>query len=359
MSGGGERTYEPTAQRREQFRKEGRVAQARDVGPLAATVAAGFALHAGRARLLDATTSLFAHTAGDLGAAERLGAGAAVRGALAPIALELGSILAAASLAALLAAAAQTRFRLRGEAVAPKLDRLDPSQGFARLFAVKKNAIQLVLSLARAGAAGGAAYWALAGQWRTLLAASHAPLVAATETAGGVMVRVLAFTVVALAVLAGIDYAQSWFMLERDLKMTRQERMDEARREDGDPKLKARMKARARANAKRRALQSVKNADVIVTNPTHISVALRYGPRDPAPIVIAKGHDEAALKIRAEARRHGVPILENRPLARALDAEVQIGRPVPPARFAAVAQVLAFVYRLKKRGALGGDARRA
>jgi flagellar biosynthetic protein FlhB len=99
--------------------------------------------------------------------------------------------------------------------------------------------------------------------------------------------------------------------------------------------------------ARKRALNAVKNADVIVTNPTHVAVALRYGPKDPAPVVLAKGHDEVALRIRAEARKHGIPILENRRLARALDAEVAIGRPVPAAHFAAVARILAFVFRLR------------
>jgi flagellar biosynthetic protein FlhB len=160
-------------------------------------------------------------------------------------------------------------------------------------------------------------------------------------------------------VVAVADYAHAWFSLERDLKMTRQERVDESRQSDGDPKAKGRMKQRARAIAKKRGLGSVKTADVIVTNPTHYAVALRYGPKDVAPVVVAKGTDEAALRIRTEARRLGIPIIENRPLARALNAEVSIGRIVPQAHFAAVAQVLAFVYRLRRRGAIGGGTRRA
>lgn len=109
------------------------------------------------------------------------------------------------------------------------------------------------------------------------------------------------------------------------------------------------MKAKARQNLKKMSMKAVKHADVIVTNPTHVAVALRYGPKDPAPIVLAKGHDEMALRIRAEARKHGIPIMENRRLARALDAEVQVGRTVPASHFAAVARVLAFVYKLKKK----------
>jgi flagellar biosynthetic protein FlhB len=120
------------------------------------------------------------------------------------------------------------------------------------------------------------------------------------------------------------------------------------------------MRQRARALARKRAITNVKTADVVVANPTHISVALRYSEKDAAPIVVAKGHDEVAMQIRAEARKHGIPILENRPLARALDAEVRVGHPIPAAHFTAVAKVLAFVYRLRGprgRGARAGTTR--
>jgi flagellar biosynthetic protein FlhB len=130
-----------------------------------------------------------------------------------------------------------------------------------------------------------------------------------------------------------------------------QELKDEMKSSDGDPKMKAQMRARSKAVMRRRASLDMKNAAVVVTNPTHVSVALRYGPKDPAPIVIAKGHDEIALQIRADARKYGVPIIESRALARSLDAEVQIGRPIPGSHFAAVAKVLAFVYRLKGKRA--------
>ena len=139
--------------------------------------------------------------------------------------------------------------------------------------------------------------------------------------------------------------------------MTRQELTQEMRQQDGDPKVKGRMKARARALAKKRALQNVKKASVVVTNPTHVAVALRYDEKDAAPVVVAKGLDDEALRIRTEARKYGIPILENRPLARALEAEVPIGHAIPAAHFAAVARVLAFVYRL--RGSRRGGTRRA
>jgi flagellar biosynthetic protein FlhB len=159
-----------------------------------------------------------------------------------------------------------------------------------------------------------------------------------------------------LAVLAAADYAYDRFRLDKEMKMTLKELKEEMRSQDGDPKQKAKLRSKARQLAKKRMMNSVKNADVVVTNPTHVAVALRYSAEDYAPTVIAKGHDEVALAIRAEARRHGIVIVESRALARAIDAEIPIGKPIAGAHYNAVAQVLAFVYKIKQRK-LGGMAR--
>jgi flagellar biosynthetic protein FlhB len=180
-----------------------------------------------------------------------------------------------------------------------------------------------------------------------LLNMASMPLGTSAAQLGASGGRVIGALVLALGVVAAVEYAASWYRLERELRMTRQELTDETKQQDGDPKVKQRMRSRARALAKKRSIQSVKEATVVVTNPTHVAVALRYGPQDAAPVVVSKGHDAVALRIRAEARKHGIPILENRPLARAIDAEVEIGQFVPSAHFAAVARILAFVYRLK------------
>lgn len=349
---GGERTLEASEHRREEFRKQGRYARAKDLGGLAATGGALLALVAQRKDIADSAMHLYIRTLGDLGAAGRVGYVRVAVEVCLPTLLHFLPVLTAAAVCGFLASYAQAGFRPNPDALEPKVERLDPSAGFQRLFEVKKAFAELAMSLFRVGVVGYVAYRAVAGEVPTLLTAARAPLAAgaglAFTSAGHVVTAVL----VALLVVAAADWAQSKFSLERELKMTRQEKMDEEKQQEGDPKAKGRMRARARVLAKKRATTSVKSADVIVTNPTHISVALRYGPKDPAPIVIAKGHDEAAFRIRREARKHGIPILENRPLARALDAQVAIGKPIPPQFFAAVAQVLAFVYRLKRRGKL-------
>jgi flagellar biosynthetic protein FlhB len=131
--------------------------------------------------------------------------------------------------------------------------------------------------------------------------------------------------------------------------MSRQEIKDEMKQQEGDPRHKQKMRARARERLRRGLAKMVKTADVIVANPTHISVGLRYRPKDGAPVVVAKGYDEVALFIRQLAKDAGVPVVENKPLARAIAKRVKVGRQIPVDLYSAVAEVLAFVYRLKNR----------
>ena len=306
-----------------------------------------------RERLGDAIRALFASTLGDLGAVERLGPTAVGEAGARHFAALAAPTVLACVLASALVGLVQAGFRTYGELLGPKLERLDPRSGLSKLFSPRKAATEAAVALLRVAVVGGAAAKALSAELPRMLHLTRVGEGAALPELAGSIGRSCAAATAALFVIAAIDYAQSWFGISREMKMTRREREDESRQQDGDPKAKARMKARARALAKKRAMLAVRNADVIVTNPTHVAVALRYGPRDPAPVVIAKGHDDVALRIRAEGRKHGVVILENRALARALDAEVPVGRPVPAAHFAAVARVLAFVYRLRGAGRRG------
>jgi flagellar biosynthetic protein FlhB len=211
----------------------------------------------------------------------------------------------------------------------------------------------MILSLLRVGVVAYVAYRAALVELPDLLGLARSSVDVSVERIVQASVHVTFSAGAALAAIAVVDYAQSRMRIAKEMKMTRTEVMEETRQNEGDQKVKHRIKARARAMARRRSLQGVKKADVIVTNPTHIAVGLRYDEKDAAPVVVAKGQDDDALRIRAEARKYGIPILENRPLARALDAEVPVGHAIPLAHFAAVARVLAFVFRLRgnrKRG---------
>jgi flagellar biosynthetic protein FlhB len=153
---------------------------------------------------------------------------------------------------------------------------------------------------------------------------------------------------VAYLALAGADYGYQWWEHERGLRMTRQEVREEARQSEGDPQLRARQKSLHRQVTSRRMLAEVKRADVVLRNPTHYAVALRYdGGRQGAPRVVAKGARLMALRIIELARRHHVPVVENPPLARTLFGAVRVGAEIPPALYRAVAEVLAHVYSLR------------
>ncbi len=347
MSDASDRTFDPTPKRREDFRKQGRFPRSRDASGIASALAVVGALVVSRGPIERAATELFAHTWGGLHEREMAAAGVTQLTLGALLILTVPPLLAAAAAGAL-AGIAQAGLRLETSALELKLDRLNPLTRLLDVFAPKRGMIETALSLLRVGLVGYVTYRAIRLELPTLLGLAELPLRAGIETFLTATVRVVLTATVALGAVASADYLASYLRHEKDLKMTRQEVMDDARAEDGDPKAKARMRARARALTKKRALSNVKGADVIVTNPTHVAVALRYGDKDLAPIVVAKGEDDLALAIRREARKHGIPIVENRPLARALNASVPVGKAIPSNHFLAVAKILALVYRLKK-----------
>ncbi len=343
----GEKTHEATPQRREEARKEGRFAKSRDIGAVASTAAVLALMLGSRDAIGRAADLLFTRCHGDLGAIMRGDTSGVREAAFGLIAVSAAPAAIAAAIVASGAGLAQSGAQLKLDVLAFKPDRLNPFPNLGQLFSPVKGSLEVLMSLLRVGVVGYVVYRSLQLELPAMLSFCRL----APEASGGqlssAVVRVVTNALCALGGIAAIDYFKSRFQLERDMRMSRQEIMDESRSRDGDPKVKGRMRARARALARKRSLANVKKATVIVANPTHISVALRYSASDPAPIVVSKGHDEVAMLIRAEARKYGIPILENRPLARALDAEVQIGHPVPSAHFAAVARILAFVFRLR------------
>jgi len=162
--------------------------------------------------------------------------------------------------------------------------------------------------------------------------------------------KVPAFLGSSFAFLAGFDYMYQRWEYERKLKMTKQEIKEEYKNTEGDPQIKGRIKQKQRENAQRRMMQAVPEANVVIRNPTHYAVALKYEyGTDSAPIVVAKGKDNIAFKIIEIAEAHDIVIVENRPLARALYAEVDIDKEIPSNYYQAVAEVIAFVYKVKKK----------
>ena len=160
----------------------------------------------------------------------------------------------------------------------------------------------------------------------------------------------LAFKIIGVfMIMAFLDYAYQKWQNTQDLKMSKQEVKEEFKQQEGDPKIKGKIRQKQRQMAMARMMQEVPKADVIVTNPTHFAVALKYESGMSAPVVIAKGQDLVAQKIKTIARENRVPIVENKPLARAIYASVEVGGLIPHELYKAVAEVLAYVYRLKHR----------
>lgn len=353
-----DKKYDPTPQRREQFRKEGRFAKARDAGGIAATAAVLALLLGSRPVLSHAASALFASYHGNLNGMAFEGAGRIFSAAGGSYLAMAAPAMLGAAVAAVTVGLAQSGLELRTETLGFNFDRLNPLNGLKQLFSMKHHASEVLLGLARVGVVAWVAWRALYGELPALLNLARVTPDASLARSVEAIVRVTLHALLALSIIAAADYGWSWWQLEQEMKMTRREMIDESKAQEGDPKLKGRIRARARAMIKKRSLANVKKADVVVTNPTHIAVALRYAASDPAPVVVAKGHDDLAMLIRAEARKHGIPILENKPLARALDAEVPLGQMVPGKHFAAVARVLAWVYRVKPSARRVKSARR-
>jgi flagellar biosynthesis protein FlhB len=242
---------------------------------------------------------------------------------------------------------AEAGFHPKLELAMPKWSRIEPMGRFKQLFSLKSHATSTALTLGRVGVIGFVSYTLLRDAFPLLARLTRAELGSAVVEVLTVAVRFALWATFALLLLAAIDYIQSYRSHYKKLRMTKQEVKEEHMQQEGDPRTKSKQRARARENLRRGLMKEVKNSDVIIANPTHISIALRYRPAEGAPTVAAKGYDEAALYIRKIAKEHGIPVIENRPLARALAKQVKIGRSIPVQMYAAVAEVLALVHRLK------------
>lgn len=249
-------------------------------------------------------------------------------------------------LVALASGFAQRGFSFSTKPLQPKFDRLNPAQGFQRLFS-SRAVVDLLKSLAKFALLAWVAYAVLAPRIPALMDTLKLPLGQSLNLFQSAVFALYRNVMLAMFLLALADFAWQRFSWEKGIRMTKQEVKDEAKDADGSPEIKQRQKSIMQAAARRRMLAQVPKATVVVTNPTHVAVALRYDEKTAAPVCVAKGLDHLALKIRERARESGVPILERPELARALHRAVEVEQPIPKELYQAVAQVLAFVYRLR------------
>lgn len=242
----------------------------------------------------------------------------------------------------------QVGFLFTTETLKFKLDKINPISGFKKLFSLR-SLVELAKSVLKASLVLFLAFSYINGKKELLLEIVNYPLMQMLTILWNMVYNVIVRCCLVLVVLGIFDYYYKIWQNNKDLKMTKQEIKDEYKQSEGDPQLKAKIKEKQRMMAMGRMMQEVPKADVIITNPTHYAVAVKYDASlSPAPMVVAKGQDLIAQNIKKIGQENDVQIVENKPLARLLYAEVEIGSPIPPQLYEAVAEVLAYVYSLKK-----------
>ncbi|MDQ8022533.1 MAG: flagellar biosynthesis protein FlhB [Moraxellaceae bacterium] len=260
--------------------------------------------------------------------------------------LALAPLLVALVIAAVAAPVMLGGLLFSSKAVTPDLNRVNPLSGIKRVFSLHGLA-ELVKGLLKSVLVGGVGAWVLWHYRFELVGLSTMSLESASAETGRILLWATLSLSSCLAVVALVDVPFQLWRYYSQLKMSKQELKQEMKEQDGDPQIKAQIRARQREMARRRMMDAVPKADVVVTNPTHFAVALKYdSARMGAPTVVAKGADLVAHNIRELARTHGVPLLEAPPLARALFRHAEVGDQVPAALYTAVAEVMAYVYQL-------------
>ncbi len=353
MSGGADKTEKPSAKRLKEAGERGQVARSRDLAAAAALVAGTLAmawlgpgaLHALTGRLAAGLRFMGDHARADL-ASGTLATLVRADGVL--FALTVAPLAMVAAGMAVAAQVAQHGLVFAKDALEIKWDRLSPGNGIKRLGWTQAG-FELVRSTVAVTVVAVLGYRAVIALFdeapRLTGMASWQAASAAWDHLWGLLWR----AGLAMAALGLVDYGMQRYKLMQQLKMTKQEVKDEAKLSEGNPEIKNRVRRIQFEMSRRRMLSAVKTASVVITNPTHYAVALEYKRGAmAAPRVVAKGQDAMALKIRAAARDHSVPIMENPPLARALHANAEVGDYIPPDLFGAVAEVLAYLVRIKQ-----------
>lgn len=351
-SDGQERTEQPTAKRQEDARRKGQIAKSSDLTAAALLMGALGAGALGGPRLVVEAVDTMQRGLGAASAPElsQTGALALLIGAALAIGRLAWPFILVPAAAALAVQLLQTRFAMSWSGLRPQWSRVAPGQGLGRLLS-SRSLVEALKTVVKLAAIGGVAYATLEASWPALVmlgqTGSEATLAAIGRVAFDLWVRV-GLTYLALA---GLDYGYQWWRQRQSLQMTREEVREESRETEGNPHTRGRMRALHRQRVVRRMMVEVRRADVVLRNPTHVAVALRYeGGKMRAPRVVAKGALLMARRIIEIAERHGVPVIENPPLARALFRGAAVGQEIPRELYRVVAEVLAYVYSLRGRG---------
>ena len=350
------RTEEPTPRKLQQARERGEFVKTPDLPALASLAAVGAVLATTGGwisrSMVSGLTPFFAHP--DAMALQGGDGQAIMRQAIMAGAPALLLVLGAAALAGLAGNVLQTGLVFTPDKLVPDFSKLSPMQGFKRVFGLD-GLMQFLKSMVKVSLTALLAWWVLQPHLNELEnLATLEPIAMLTFSAD--VLRRLVFAVAAfLLVIAGADWFWQRQRFMQRMRMTKEELKEDYRQSEGDPHVKARQRNLRIQRAKRRMMQAVPGATVVVMNPTHYAVALKYDASEtPAPLCVAKGLDSLALRIRAIAEEAGVPVIEDPPLARALYASVEIDDIIPPAHYEAVAKIIGFILNQGRRAVAMG-----
>jgi len=344
-----QKTEDPTPKKLEEARKRGQIALSREVNNwvmiFAATV---FVIGLSGTMLseLKDMMALYIAQAHDLPPAPG-GMGIVMGGAL----KKVGMIMSLPALLLLIAAFfgpfLQVGPLFAPEVIKPDVKKISPIKGFSRLFSMR-SLVEFAKSLAKLAIVGSVAFVIISPYFDKFEHLVDMPLIMVLSELKFLVVRMLMGILIVLALIAGADMVYQRHEYNKKMRMSRQEVKDEFKQSEGDPHIKGKLRQLRMEKARQRMMQEVPKADVVITNPTHYSIALKYNPEDsPAPIVIAKGIDEVALRIREIAKENKIVLYEDKPLARALYDIVEIDEMIPMEYFKAVAEVISYVFKLK------------
>jgi flagellar biosynthetic protein FlhB len=347
-----ERSEEATPKKREKAREEGQVAKSREVASVAVLGASLLYFYFGASglitRIMDMMKSRFV----------RSGSTTLTIDSIQPLAIDmvfqtfliLAPFLVMIIVASLAANLLQVGFMFSAKAIAPKFSKIDPLKGFKRMFSMQSMA-ELVKSILKIAIISVVAWLTVRDEIASTLPLMDQDVGDILTYISRVSFRILSMTCWVLVALAILDYAYQKWEHERNIKMSKQEVRDENKQTEGDPLIKGRIRRLQREMARKRMMAAVPKADVVITNPEHLAVALHYAPEKMnAPVVVAKGAGVLAAKIREIAAAHRVPVIENKPMAQLLYRMVQVDHAIPEAMYKAVAEILAHVYSLRTNG---------
>ncbi len=352
--GGGEKTEDATTKRLQDARKEGQVARSQELITAAMLLALFLAIKLfvgfiGNRLLLTfyESYSYIGIYAADL-ATINIG-GAIIQNAMVNILLMLLPVFVFAMVPAIAMNVFQVKWKVTGKPLQPKFNRMNPISGFKKIIS-KDKLFELIKSIAKIGIIFYLAYTTLKGEVDKLEILYELGLLQAVSLIGNLVID-MGIKISAFYFIMGLaDYIYQKLKFKKDMKMSKQEVKDEYKQQEGDPQIKGRIKSKMREASMRRMMQSMPDADVVITNPTHFACAIRYDKeKAAAPVLTAKGADYLAQKIKEAAKEYNVPIVENKPLARMLYYNVDLDSEIPPELYQMTAEVLAYVYQLKNQ----------